>query len=95
MDAELDDERVVLTVRDTGHWIERPDGPARYRGNGLPLMEALMDSVELTHETATGRRCGWRGRCRRRPTESPRRPERVTAAVKGSFPAGEESKWRI
>ena len=24
VDAELDDERVILTVRDTGHWIERP-----------------------------------------------------------------------
>ncbi len=54
VDAELDDERVTLTVRDTGHWIERPDGPARYRGNGLPLMEALMDSVELTHDNGDG-----------------------------------------
>ena len=38
VDAELDEGRVVLTVRDEGHWIERPDGPPRYRGNGLPLM---------------------------------------------------------
>jgi PAS domain S-box-containing protein len=49
VDAELEDERILLTVRDRGHWIERPDGPPRYRGNGLPLMQALMDSVELTH----------------------------------------------
>jgi PAS domain S-box-containing protein len=54
VDAELEDGRVLLTVRDKGHWIERPDGPPRYRGNGLPLMEALMDSVELTHENGDG-----------------------------------------
>jgi PAS domain S-box-containing protein len=54
VDAELDDERVILTVRDKGHWIERPDGPSRYRGNGLPLMQALMDSVELTHDNGAG-----------------------------------------
>jgi PAS domain S-box-containing protein len=54
VDAELDDGRVVLTVRDRGHWIERPDGPPRYRGNGLPLMQALMDSVELTHDNGDG-----------------------------------------
>ena len=55
MDAELEDGRVILTVRDKGHWIERgADGPPRYRGNGLPLMEALMDSVELTHDNGNG-----------------------------------------
>jgi PAS domain S-box-containing protein len=54
VDAELEDGRVVLTVRDKGHWIDRPDGPLRYRGNGLPLMHALMDSVELTHENGDG-----------------------------------------
>ena len=55
VDAELQDEEVVLTVRDKGHWIERgADGPPRYRGNGFPLMEALMDSVELTHENGDG-----------------------------------------
>jgi PAS domain S-box-containing protein len=54
VDAELDDEHVILTVRDKGHWIDRPDGPPRYRGNGLPLMQALMDSVELTHENGNG-----------------------------------------
>jgi PAS domain S-box-containing protein len=55
VDAELDGGRVVLTVRDKGHWIERgPDGPPRYRGNGLPLMNALMDTVELTHDNGSG-----------------------------------------
>jgi serine phosphatase RsbU (regulator of sigma subunit)/anti-sigma regulatory factor (Ser/Thr protein kinase) len=55
VDAQLDDGRVVLTVRDTGHWIERGSGgPPRYRGNGLPLMHALMDSVELTHDNGSG-----------------------------------------
>jgi PAS domain S-box-containing protein len=54
VDAELEDGRVVLRVRDKGHWIDRPDGPLRYRGNGLPLMQALMESVELTHENGDG-----------------------------------------
>ena len=55
VDAELEDGRVVLTVRDKGHWIERgSEGTARYRGNGLPLMQALMDSVELTHDNGDG-----------------------------------------
>jgi PAS domain S-box-containing protein len=49
VDAELDDRRVVLTIRDEGGWIERPEGNLPYRGNGLPLMTALMDSVELSH----------------------------------------------
>jgi PAS domain S-box-containing protein len=55
VDAALEDGRVVLTVRDKGHWIDRGSGgPPRYRGNGLPLMQALMDSVELTHENGAG-----------------------------------------
>ena len=55
VDAELDDGHVLLTVRDEGHWIERgEEGPSRYRGNGLPLMQALMDSVELTHDNGDG-----------------------------------------
>jgi anti-sigma regulatory factor (Ser/Thr protein kinase) len=54
VDAELDEGRVVLTVRDEGQWIERPDGPLRFRGNGLPLMQALMDSVELSHDNGSG-----------------------------------------
>jgi anti-sigma regulatory factor (Ser/Thr protein kinase) len=54
VDAELEDSRVVVTVRDKGHWVDRPNGPLRFRGNGLPLMQALMDSVELTHENGDG-----------------------------------------
>jgi PAS domain S-box-containing protein len=55
VDAELSDGQVILTVRDQGHWIERgADGPPRYRGNGLPLMQALMDTVELTHDNGNG-----------------------------------------
>ena len=55
VDAELVDGGVVLTVRDKGHWIERgSEGTARYRGNGLPLMQALMDSVELMHDNGDG-----------------------------------------
>jgi serine phosphatase RsbU (regulator of sigma subunit)/anti-sigma regulatory factor (Ser/Thr protein kinase) len=49
VDAELQEGRVILTVRDKGHWVERPDELPRLRGNGLPMMQALMDSVELTH----------------------------------------------
>jgi PAS domain S-box-containing protein len=57
VDAALDDGRVVITVRDKGHWIERgPGGPPRLRGNGLPLMQALMDTVELTHDNGHGTR---------------------------------------
>jgi PAS domain S-box-containing protein len=54
VDAELDDGRILLTVRDSGSWIERPNGPPRYRGNGLPLMEALMDEVKLSHSNGSG-----------------------------------------
>jgi PAS domain S-box-containing protein len=49
VDAELDASQVILTIRDDGGWVERPNGNLPYRGNGLPLMQALMDSVELTH----------------------------------------------
>jgi PAS domain S-box-containing protein len=54
VDAELDGEQILLTVRDSGAWIEQPGAPPDYRGNGLPLMEALMDSVELTHANGSG-----------------------------------------
>ena len=54
VDAELNQRVVVLTIRDTGGWVERPDGNLPYRGNGLPMMEALMDSVEFTHGNGAG-----------------------------------------
>jgi len=54
VDAELDDGRVIVTIRDDGGWVERPNGNLPYRGNGLPMMEALMDSVQLSHENGAG-----------------------------------------
>jgi PAS domain S-box-containing protein len=47
VEAALDNGRVHIEVRDSGHWVDRPDGPLPFRGHGLPLMEALMDSVEV------------------------------------------------
>ena len=51
VDAEVEGGRVRLSVRDEGGWVERPT-PLPHRGNGLPLMEALMDSVEVRHDRA-------------------------------------------
>jgi serine phosphatase RsbU (regulator of sigma subunit)/DNA-binding NarL/FixJ family response regulator len=45
LEGHLDDQTVVLIVRDTGRWSEVR---ARGRGRGLKLMEALMDSVQLS-----------------------------------------------
>jgi anti-sigma regulatory factor (Ser/Thr protein kinase) len=47
VDAAVQNGHVVIEVADSGHWIERPDGPLPNRGHGLPLMEALVDSVEI------------------------------------------------
>ena len=64
VDAELDDGRVILTVRDKGHWIERARRPA-----ALPRQRPAADAGADGHGGAdarqrrTGRRCGWRGRC--------------------------------
>jgi PAS domain S-box-containing protein len=54
VDAKLDQRVVVLTIRDKGGWVDRPNGNLPYRGNGLPLMEALMDSVELMYGNGDG-----------------------------------------
>jgi PAS domain S-box-containing protein len=54
VDAELEGRVVILTIRDEGSWVERPDGNLPYRGNGLPMMEALMDTVELTYGNGAG-----------------------------------------
>ncbi len=75
VDAELEDGQIVLTVRDSGGWVERPDGPPDYRGNGLPLMEALMDSVELSHSNGSGTEV--------RMARTLARETAPTAAVKG------------
>jgi anti-sigma regulatory factor (Ser/Thr protein kinase) len=42
LDAE--DGAIVITVRDRGGWR---DGSSDDRGRGLPLMRALMDTVEI------------------------------------------------
>ncbi|HEX4692307.1 MAG TPA: SpoIIE family protein phosphatase, partial [Solirubrobacteraceae bacterium] len=44
VEAECDGGRVVVTVRDAGGW-RPPRG--RDRGRGIPLMKALMDTVEV------------------------------------------------
>jgi PAS domain S-box-containing protein len=48
VEAAHEDGRIVIDVRDGGDWVERPGGPLRDRGHGLPMMEALMDSVEVS-----------------------------------------------
>ena len=45
LEGHLDDQTVVLIVRDSGRWSEVR---ARGRGRGLKLMEAMMDSVQLS-----------------------------------------------
>jgi anti-sigma regulatory factor (Ser/Thr protein kinase) len=45
LEGHLDAQTVVLLVRDEGRWSEVQ---ARGRGRGLKLMEALMDSVQLS-----------------------------------------------
>jgi serine phosphatase RsbU (regulator of sigma subunit)/anti-sigma regulatory factor (Ser/Thr protein kinase)/DNA-binding response OmpR family regulator len=45
IEGYLDGETVVIIVRDLGRWTEVQ---ARGRGRGLKLMEALMDSVQLS-----------------------------------------------
>ena len=47
VEADTGADGVVLEVRDSGVWIERPDGPLPFRGHGLPLMEALVDRLEI------------------------------------------------
>jgi anti-sigma regulatory factor (Ser/Thr protein kinase) len=41
VEATLDDNAVVVSVRDTGHW--RPSGAAGFRGRGLALIGALAE----------------------------------------------------
>jgi anti-sigma regulatory factor (Ser/Thr protein kinase) len=46
VDAERRDARIRVTVRDEGRW--RPPRGS-HRGRGLPLMRALMETVEIEH----------------------------------------------
>jgi PAS domain S-box-containing protein len=46
--ARVEDGELVVTVRDAGAWVERPNGPLPHRGRGMTLMKALMDSVAIT-----------------------------------------------
>ena len=48
VDADHRDSRIRVTVRDQGRW--RPPRGS-HRGRGLPLMRALMDSVDVDHGT--------------------------------------------
>ena len=50
IDGRFEGERAVLTVRDDGGWVERPDGNLPYRGHGIPLMQALMESVVVLRD---------------------------------------------
>jgi PAS domain S-box-containing protein len=52
IDAGLTGGRVVVEVRDRGGWVERPEGNLPHRGHGLPLIEALMEGVEVAHGAA-------------------------------------------
>src|SRR5207244_11774795 len=45
IEGHLDEETVVIIVRDTGRWSEVQ---ARGHGRGLKLMEGLMHSVQLS-----------------------------------------------
>ena len=46
VDAEHRDDRIRIVVRDQGRW-RAPRGT--HRGRGLPLMRALMETVEIDH----------------------------------------------
>jgi anti-sigma regulatory factor (Ser/Thr protein kinase) len=50
IDALLDGGKVVLEVRDRGDWIERGEARLPHRGRGLALIDAMMDSVEVSRE---------------------------------------------
>jgi anti-sigma regulatory factor (Ser/Thr protein kinase) len=46
LEAEHTAGEIRLTVRDRGHWR---DSRGTHRGRGLPIMEALMDTVDIEH----------------------------------------------
>lgn len=49
LEAAYVDRRVTVTVRDHGRW--RPPRGA-HRGRGVPMMQALMERVDVTHGEA-------------------------------------------
>jgi anti-sigma regulatory factor (Ser/Thr protein kinase) len=48
LEARVEEGRLLLEVRDQGRWIDRGDGDVPHRGRGLSLIEAMMDSVQVT-----------------------------------------------
>jgi serine phosphatase RsbU (regulator of sigma subunit)/anti-sigma regulatory factor (Ser/Thr protein kinase) len=50
VDAAYDDGAIVISVRDNGSWRE---SRGSHRGRGLPIMRALMDSVEIERNGGT------------------------------------------
>jgi serine phosphatase RsbU (regulator of sigma subunit)/anti-sigma regulatory factor (Ser/Thr protein kinase) len=49
IEGALDRDRVQLSVRDRGRW--RPKSVADGRGRGMPIIRALMDSVEVDSDS--------------------------------------------
>ena len=49
MTAELEHGMLRITVRDRGRWRQPPDNGLG--GLGLPLMQTLMDSIEISRTT--------------------------------------------
>lgn len=46
------DDRLRVTVADTGSWQPPTASEQPYRGRGLPVMRALMDSVTITPDSS-------------------------------------------
>ena len=65
LEAEHAEGEIRLTVRDRGQWR---DARGTHRGRGLPIMEALMDTVDIQHSP---RRHG-RHACAARSERGPR-----------------------
>jgi len=48
IDAWVEADTVILEVHDDGRWIDRGGQTLPYRGHGLPLIEKVMEAVELS-----------------------------------------------
>ncbi len=68
VEADIGEAGVTVEVRDGGEWVERPDGPMRYRGHGLKLMDGLVDSVDVVR-SKNGTRIRLRRRLACQPSE--------------------------